>query len=461
VVTDTVQEPAEPRAALRLPSLVLLVVASMIGFGVFTSSGFGLLSLGSPQRVLLAWFLAGLWAISGAVAYGGLARRVPLSGGEYVYLSRLMHPAIGFLAGWISLIAGFTAPIAGAAKAVVAFGFPEVTNYYSQSLIASSMILLAGLCHASRLGLGLFVQSALVALKLLLFVVLFGWAFLAAEPQRWQGVPATATATSIWPENFTAWQLMFSSMAWFGFSYTGFNAAIYVAGQSHAAQRNVPRAMLIATLVVMVIYLAVNVIFVYAPDPASVAERPEAIAAVASLALGGPALERLVRAIITVAVLGSVFSMLLVGPRVYWQMARDGVMPRWFDTSQEVPRAAIAVQTAISIVVVWLGTLEQLIGYLGLTLSACSALAIASLWVLPTRGKKLAGNGLAEVDARPLHWYEWLATAIYIPCTLLMILATVGLRTEQLVAAAATFVVGGVVYLVWQTVESPPTRYNG
>src|SRR5690606_8343845 len=112
---------AGPRAGLGLLTLVSLVVANTVGARVLTSSGFALDTVGSPGRVRLAWWLCGLWAIAGAIAYGGLARRLPLSGGEYLFLSRLVHPSVGFLAGWISLVAGFTAPIALAAQGAATY----------------------------------------------------------------------------------------------------------------------------------------------------------------------------------------------------------------------------------------------------------------------------------------------------------------------------------------------------
>ncbi|MEO8272197.1 MAG: amino acid permease, partial [Aureliella sp.] len=117
---------AEPRGGLGLLTLAALVVANMVGAGVFTSSGYALATVGSPGRVMLAWWMCGVWAIAGAIAYGGLVRRLPLSGGEYLFLSRLVHPSVGFLAGWISVVAGFTAPIAVAAQGAALYTLGDV-----------------------------------------------------------------------------------------------------------------------------------------------------------------------------------------------------------------------------------------------------------------------------------------------------------------------------------------------
>ncbi|MGN6546865.1 MAG: APC family permease, partial [Aureliella sp.] len=262
----------------------MLVVAAMIGFGVFTSSGYALAALGNPARVLWAWVLCGLWALAGAIAYGALARRVPLSGGEYLYLSRLIHPSIGFLAGWISLIAGFTAPIAGAAKAVVAYGFPTITDNAAASGIATLIILVACICHTARLGVGVFAQNAVVMVKLTAIAVLLVWAFGFTAGDAWQGGPLPDRDAAWWPSDWQGWVTMLASMSWIAFSYTGFNAAVYVAGESSAAQRNVPRAMVLATALVMLIYLLLNVIFVFAPRSTDVVADESAMRSIAALA---------------------------------------------------------------------------------------------------------------------------------------------------------------------------------
>lgn len=436
------------REPLGLPTLVMLVVAAMIGFGVFTSSGYALAALGNPARVLWAWVLCGFWALAGAVAYGALAKRVPLSGGEYLYLSRFIHPSIGFLAGWISLIAGFTAPIAGAAKAVVVYGFPTITDHAAASAVATLIIVIASFCHTARVGVGVFAQNAVVLLKLSAVVVLLVWAFGLTPSDAWQGGPLPSRDPNWWPGDWQGWITMAAAMSWIAFSYTGFNAAVYVAGESSQAQRNVPRAMVSATLLVMIVYVLLNAIFVLAPRSTDVVADDlamKSVAATATLALGGPNMQALTRGIIALAVLSSVFGMLLAGPRVYLQMARDGVMPAFLNTKSEVPRTAILTQAALSIAVVWLAQLDQIIGYLGMTLSACSALTVATIWRIA------AGDRSSDAIARPT-WTEHLSAAVYIIGTLAMLGAVVaqGQRTGELVAVGATIVVGLGVLAAWR-----------
>ncbi|MGN6136746.1 MAG: APC family permease [Aureliella sp.] len=438
------------KTQLGLATLVMLVVAAMIGFGVFTSSGFALAALGNPDRVLVAWVLCGVWAVAGAVAYGALAKRLPLSGGEYLFLSRLMAPSIGFLAGWISLVAGFTAPIAAAAKAVIAYGFPAITSDAAANGLATVVIVAACLCHAARMSIGALAQNAIVLIKLGFIVWLLVWAFAFTSSSAWQGGSLPGRDTAALPSDASGWIDLLAAMSWIALSYTGFNAAVYVAGESQAAQRNVPRAMLWATLLVTAIYILLNIIFLKAPPPEQIVGDPSrmaAIAATATRALGGPAMETLTRAIIALAVLSSVFSMLLAGPRVYLQMARDGVMPKFLKPAGDVPTAAVLMQAALSIAVVWLAQLEQIIGYLGMTLSACSGLAVAAIWRLHRSAETRAAT-----EQQPVTWLEHSAAGGYIVGTLVMLAAVLasGQRTAELVAVAFTFVTGLLVHIVWK-----------
>ena len=438
------------RDQLGLTTLSMLVVAAMIGFGVFTSSGFALAELGNPRRVLLAWLLCGVWALAGAVAYGALIKRIPLSGGEYLFLSRLMHPSVGFLAGWISLVAGFTAPIAAASKAVVAYGFPSVSSPLTANGIATLIIVVACLCNAAHLGVGAIAQNSIVVIKLIFIACLLAWAFLVSPSQAWQGGPLPGRDTGMVPSNSQAWITLWASMSWIALSYTGFNAAVYVAGESRSAQRNVPRAMIWATLLVTVIYLLLNIIFVGAPraeDVVATDASKAAIAAAATRALGGTPMETLTRAIIALAVLSSVFGMLLAGPRVYVQMARDGVMPRFLKSISEVSGWAVIMQAGLSIAVVWLASLNEIIGYLGMTLSACSALAVAAIWRL-----NRSPESQAATRANPVNLLEHGAALLYISGTLVMLAAVLiqGQRTNELIAVTATFVVGLLLHFTWR-----------
>ncbi|MCA9131868.1 MAG: APC family permease [Planctomycetales bacterium] len=432
-------EDGQAKYGLGLTTLSALVVANMIGAGVFTSSGFALAALGNPGRVLLAWCLCGIWALCGAVAYGALARRLPLSGGEYLFLSRLVHPAVGFLAGWISVVAGFTAPIAVAAQGAAFYSLAGASEGDVRlTQLAVAVIVLATLCHLIGISLGAGLQNLIVAAKLLLLAVIIVWAFLFTSSETWQGAALPDRASGWWPEDGAAWTLLVGSMSWIALSYTGFNAAIYVAGESRNARQTVPRAMLWATVVVTVIYLLLNTVFVYAPPPEAIANQ-ERVASIAARVIGGARLEWLVRVTIVLAMVSSVFAMLMAGPRVYQKMAEDGVMPRIFHAGGGAPRLATLVQAGLSMVAVFVADLLQLMKYLGLTLSACGALAVFSLWWARRR----------VPGALPLRWWETLAMCGYLFITLCILWASRETHADEFFAMVITFALGIVVYGLW------------
>ena len=433
---------------LGIWTLAALVVANMIGAGVFTSSGYSLAALGNPARVMLAWWLCGVWAVCGAIAYGALVSRLPMSGGEYLFLSRFCHPSIGFLAGWISLIAGFTAPIALAAKGAALYGAGK-QDPLTEQWIAAGVIIVATLAYLLGVNIGARIQNAIVAMKLLLLAMIILFAFTVASSTGWKGDTLPGRDPGWLPENLSAWTVLLGSMSWVALSYTGFNAAVYVAGEAKDAAKNVPRAMLRGTLVVTVIYLLLNAVFVYAPAPELIAGKEE-VAAIVGRDIGGASFERLVRFTITLAMLTSVFAMLFAGPRVYQKMAEDGVMPKLFKSDGPTPRLATLFQAALSIAAVFAADLLELMTYLGLTLSACGALAVMSLWWMRKR----------LPNSQPLQWWENLALSIYVLITLAILAASYITKNDQFNGMLITFGVGILFYAGWSWVTFARNKPN-
>ncbi len=417
-------------APFGLVTLVGLVVANMVGAGVFTTSGFALADLGTPQRVMAAWLVGGAIALCGALSYGALARRMCESGGEYLFLSRALHPAAGFVAGWVSLLAGFTGAIAFAAVAFEAYlRTPALTAWMPQGSIAIATVVLAAGAHGLALRLGGAAQNALVALKLALIIGFIAAALVHAPPAGWAVFYATDTGPPF------EWRVFAQSVLWISLSYSGFNAAVYVAGEARDPRRNVPRALVIGTLAVSVLYLALNAVFVCAPPPAVVAGH-EDVAARAAAALGGSGFALAVRGVIALALVTSVSSMMMAGPRVYARMAEDGVLPRVFRLHQGTPGAAIALQALLAIAVILVAELENLLSYLGFTLSLSAALTVASLFVLRRR------EGAAAV---PVTGYPWVP-AVFVAATLGFALLAALRRPLEPLAGLAVIALGIVAW---------------
>jgi basic amino acid/polyamine antiporter, APA family len=360
---------------LGLPSAGALIVGNMIGAGVFTTSGYALADLGRPEVVLLAWLVGGALALCGALSYGALAHRIPESGGEYTYLTRIVHPLAGFLAGWVSLLAGFTAPIAAGALALQAYLADAFEIGLRPEWLGTLAILMAALMHGSRLREGVVLQNLAVGLKLVLIAALVG-AGVAWLPSG--GVPSRELASDV---DFGAFAV---TLVWISSAYSGWNAAVYVAGEIRDPERNVRRSLWLATAAVTVIYVSLNWVFLYSAPTAVLAGRPD-VAAAAAEALGGTGLRRSVSALVALALFTSISTMVMAGPRVYARMAEDGLFPRFFGKGDDVPRAAIALQAALAIGVVWVSGLRALLSYIGFTLGLSAAATVAAVFVLRRR----------------------------------------------------------------------------
>ncbi len=360
----------------------------MVGAGVFTTSGFSLAELGRPEPVLLAWLVGGVLAICGALSYGAFARYLPESGGEYMFLARTVHPLAGFLAGWVSLLAGFSAPIAAAALGLQAYVDAAVKIGGRPEWIGTGAVLIAGLLHGLRLRAGVVVQNLAVLAKMIAI-----GAFVAAGalliPTRGE-VPAAR----IGPIDVPAFAV---TLVWIAFSYSGWNAAVYVAGEVRDPGRNLARSLVIATSIVTVAYLLLNAVFLYAVPTEALVGRVE-IGAIAAEALGGTWLRNAVCLLVALALFTSISSMVMIGPRVYARMAEDGVFPTFFRRGEDVPTAAIALQVALAVLLVWMSRLAELLGYMGFTLGLSAAATVAALLAARRR------EGAARV---PIPGYPW------------------------------------------------------
>jgi APA family basic amino acid/polyamine antiporter len=372
---------------LGLGSSTALVVAAMIGTGVFTTSGFLLQQLGSPWAVLGIWGLGGVVAALGAVSYGALARRIPESGGEYVFLSRTIHPAAGYLAGWVTLVAGLSAPAAAGALSFGQYVRPWLPVGFRPPVTATLLLVLATALHAGSMARAARVQRIAVAVEVLLIV-----AFLVTGMGRLH-VPVGAAATP------SAGSLA-SALIFVSYSYSGWNTVVYVGGEVHDPTRNLPRAMLIGALGVTALYLALNVVFLFSAPAAALAGRVD-VGRYAAEAIGGAGLANAVSALIAFALATFVSSMMMAGPHVTAKMAGDGYLPRILRApAGEPPRAALVLQLALSLALVWLEEPGRLMMYVGFTLGLSTAVTVVGLIRLRRReGPALAVWGWPWVPA--------------------------------------------------------------
>lgn len=363
---------------LGLWSGVGLTMADMVGVGVLTTAGFMALEL-SPTTILVDWAVGGIVAMCGAVAYAALARLVPRSGGEYRYLSSMLHPALGYLAGWTSLLVGFSVPVALAALGAGAFGetvFPGVDG----RLIAALLIAAITLFHGIGLKASRWTQDVLAIAKGVLVVafVVMGFAFGTHRLPEW----APAAPSSGFP-----YQAFFTSLIFITFCYSGWNAATYAAEEFENPRRDVPRSMLIGCLLVMLLYLLVNWIFVTNLTQADMTRWIKGDTDRVTLAhlvvknLMGPNAAVAMSLVVMVALTSAISAMTLIGPRVYAAMAGDHFLPSALRArAGKPPVGSVLLQSTLATSLVFLSGFRQLLNNVGSILAIVSAITVLSLF---------------------------------------------------------------------------------
>jgi APA family basic amino acid/polyamine antiporter len=376
---------------IGLFSAIAIVVANMVGTGIFTTSGFILQEVGSPAALLLSWMTGGAFALCGALCYGELGARYPQAGGEYVYLREAFGKLVAFLSGWISLIVGFSAPIAAAAIAfatyllktvgaaggpghtVELFGAPVLTVSLPVTL-AIAVVLSISALHGHSLRAGSRVQNLLTLFKIALVM-----GFVVA------GLLSSQGASGHFSGSFSAGTLLDGKFAvaliFVSFAYSGWNAAAYLGGEIKRPSRNIPLAMLTGTLIVTALYLSLNLVFVYAL-PADEMKGVMEVAAAAGARLFGPGIGRWLNGAIALGLLSVLSAMILAGPRVYYAMSRDGIFFPLFgrvSNARHTPAHAIGLQAAIAIVMILSASYDRLLVYIGFTLSLFAMLTVIGL----------------------------------------------------------------------------------
>jgi APA family basic amino acid/polyamine antiporter len=373
-----------------------IVVSNVIGGGIFFVPIIVAQMVPDPMAVLGVWALGGVLAFAGALAYAELAALRPRAGGEYVYLREAYGPLAGFLTGWTSFVAGFSGAIAASAVALADYigrfapaaadttplltlPLPFVPLAVSrQSIVALTVIAALSFVHIRGLGPGRLVQNTLAVLKvsgLVVFVAL-GLSVGAGSSANFSGgasVPASAWILALIP-------IMFS--------YSGWNAAAYVAEEVRDPGRNVPRALGLGTVAVIVIYLALNALYLYAMPVADLAALERGLVDETADRLLGLTLGNVLNVFTIISIAASISAMVLAGPRVYYAMARDGA---FFQAAAGVhpqfrtPHVAIIAQSTWSGILVLSGSLAQLVSYTGFAVVLFSGTAVLGLFVLRYR----------------------------------------------------------------------------
>jgi APA family basic amino acid/polyamine antiporter len=387
-----------------------IVIANMIGAGIFTTSGLLMKGLNDPVLMLVLWGAGGIIALCGALSYGELGAAMPGAGGEYLFLSKLYHPVFGFLSGWVSFMVGFSAPIAASAmgfseyfcRAVPAFpGLLSdagiMNELTTRKLISVSIILIFTFIHYRGIRTGARVQNFLTVLKVFLIIVLLVAGFMSGK-----GDINNFTSGNPANSGFAGLKTAGLSLMWIMFAYSGWNASTYLGAEIKDPSKTLPRSLIYGTGIVIVLYIALNVLYVYGIRP----DDMKGVISVGGLAMGnlfGRSAEVLFSLLIAFALFSSLSAFIIIGPRVYYSMAKDGLFfrsvarihPRF-----QVPSNSILIQCLIAVVLALSGSFEQVLTYMGFALGIFPVLTVIGIFKLRKNYKnelKLPGFPVTQV----------------------------------------------------------------
>src|SRR5438874_9946611 len=421
-----------PRRNIGFVTASSIVIANIIGTGIFTSLGFQLADIQSGFPLLMLWVIGGITALCGAFCYGELSAALPRSGGEYHFLSQIYHPALGFMAGFISATVGFAAPIALAA---MAFGkyFVGVFGIGSPVLLSFVVVWVVTAFHLGNLQVGSAFQNLSTLVKLLLISALIGAGLFVHSKQPISFLPAHGDAITIFGAPFAV------ALVYVMYSYSGWNAAAYISGEIKHPEKNVPRSLLAGTGVVIVIYVLLNAIFL-ATTPVQELKGQLEVALIAGKHIFGANGGRVAGAVICLGLISAISSMTWIGPRVTMSMGEDHWLLRLLGRKNRhgIPTNAIVLQLVIVNLLLLIRSFEDVVRYTQFSLLLCSLLAVLGVIVLRFTAPRIA---------RPYRvWLYPIPPVLFSIITIWMMFYLLRWHTAESLAGLGTALFGLLLY---------------
>lgn len=436
------EKPTPASGGIGLPTATSIAIANMIGTGVFTSLGFQLVDIRSGFALLALWVVGGIFALCGALTYGELAAALPRSGGELHFLGRIFHPAVGFLAGWISFVVGFALPIALAAMAFGSY-FQGVLPGADPLLVSCLVVALVTAAHLRDLKLGSWFQNIFTVFKLLLIVVFIIAAWALADRQPLSFAPDAQALSELITGPFAI------SLLYVMFAYSGWNASVYIIDEVDDPRTTVPRSLVIATLLVTLLYTGLNWAFlVTAPADEMVGQLD--IGHVAAGHLFGAAGGVWMSGLLCLALVSTLSAMVWAGPRVTQVIGQDYAFFRTLAHTNRngIPVAAILLQSAFVIVLLVTSTFQSLLIYTQFTLALSSALTVLGVFVLRRKSPDLE---------RPYRTWGYPVTpAIFLLISIFTVGFTLVSHPWKSIAGLLTVLLGLPIY--WLSPRTPPEK---
>ena len=419
-----------------------IVIADMVGVGVFTSLGFQVQTLNSGFSLMLLWVVGGVVAFCGATCYAELAGMFPRSSGEYNFLHRTYHSAFGFLAGWLSATVGFAAPVALAAMAFGEYGKPLLPGV-SPLALGLGVIWLVTMFHLSGIRYGSAFHNIATVIKLLLIVAFIVAGFAAGDPQPISFAPAAGD----WSQIFTA--AFAINLAFVMYAYSGWNASVYIIGELHEPQRTLPRALFAGVGIVLLLYVGLNAVFLYTTPVAKFAGQIQ-VATIVGDHIFGPLGGTLVGALICLGLISSVSAMMWIGPRVTMVMGEDFSLLRIFAHKSKIRRAVGChlVPASGRDLLLLTQSFEAVLDFIQFSLTLCSFFAVLGVIVL--RYTKPA-------HARPYRTWGYPVTPIiFLSVTGFMLYYLLVSRPTQALAGVLLMLAGLILYAIAQNYPAVP-----
>lgn len=409
-----------------------LAVASMIGIGVFTSLGFQVKDLPSGFTLLMLWVVGGVVALCGALSYAELATAFPRSGGEYNFLSRIYHRAVGFIAGWVSATVGFTAPTALAAMAFGSY-FAGVVPGVPPLVLALALVWLIALVHLRGIDRASTFQNVSTFIKVALIVVFIVAAFAFGSPSSISFAPSAADAGRIASPAFAV------SLAFVMYSYAGWNAVTYIAGEVRDPQRTLPYSVIVAVVTVTVLYVGLNAVFLFSTPIDQLSGQID-VAVISGHHIFGDTGGRIVGALICIGLVSTVSAMMWIGPRVIMVMGEDFPLLAPFArrTTSGVPTLAVLFQLMVVTVLLLTQGFESILEFIQFSLTVSSFLTVLGVIVLRFTQPELP---------RPYRvWGYPLTPLVFLVVSLFMMINLVLERPAQALAGTAMMLTGLLIF---------------
>ncbi len=348
----------------------------MVGTGIFTSLGFQIADIKSVFALLMLWVVGGFVAMSGALSYGELASKLPRSGGEYHFLSKIYHPLLGFLAGWVSFLVAFSAPTALAAMAMASYSH-AFFGTGNEIFLALAIVIILSLIHSFKIRFGGGFQRIVTFLKIALILFFIVAGFFVSDHQTLELVPGKEDWVQVFSGSFAV------SLIYVSYAFSGWNASVYITDEIKNPAKNIPRSLILGTSIVIVLYFLLNYIFLYT-TPMEEMEGKIEIGFLSATYIFGDSGGRLMSLLITLLLISTVSAMIWIGPRVTMVMGEDYRILRFLAKKNRfnVPVVAIWVQTTITIILIVSSTFDKVLIYAGFIMNLFTLLSVIGLFIL-------------------------------------------------------------------------------